>query len=965
MRARPPLTAVLAALAAIVSLACHQAAPPAAPEPAPPPLAGPAAHFDWFRYEGRDPVYAALPRSDATFYNPILPGFYPDPSITRAGDDYYLVTSSFSYFPGVPIFHSRDLVNWRQIGHVLDRPSQLRATGPISRGVFAPTITYHDGTFYMITTIVDGGGNIVVTASDPAGPWSDPVVLGFDGIDPSLFFDDDGRAWILNNGPPEGTPLYEGHRALWIQEFDAKTLKMTGPRTLIVNGGVDLSKQPIWIEGPHIFRKDGTYYLIAAEGGTAENHSEVVFRGRSVLGPWEPYRGNPILTQRHLSSGRPYPVTSTGHADFVETSSGEWWAVFLGARPYREDHYNTGRETFLLPVTWRDGWPHILQGEAVVPYALKRPSLKASPVHGAMPTGNFVQRDDFGVDRLPHHWMFLRTPSETWYDLAAKPGWLTLRARTARLGRIEQPSYVARRQQHAYATASTALQFDAKCDGDRAGIAVVQGDQHYYLLTTGIHRGERVVRLEKSGGAARRGETDLVASLPLNAAAGATVYLKVDANGATYDFSYATEPDRWRPVVQGADGTWLSTKTAGGFVGTTLGPYAHTEAGCTASAEGWVGTWATSPQLTEPANLPPAPGLSNNTLRQVVRVSVGGTRLRAKFSNEFGISPVSLEAVRLAPSTGGSAIDSAAARTLTFGGSGSVTIEPGQTVWSDPFAFALRALSDVAITIRFGATSPAVTGHPGSRTTSYIQPGDAVAAAALPKAVTTDHWYIINALDVAGGDSLAAVVTLGNSITDGRGSGTNRQNRWPDELSRRLRADPRTAHVAVLNHGIGGNCVLRACLGPSAMVRFERDVLEQSGVKWLIVLEGINDIGGARGDSAAAAVTRNLIAAYRQMIERAHARGIKVYGATLLPFGTSFYDSPEREAARAAVNRWIRTSGEFDAVIDLEAALRDPANPTRLRPEADTGDHLHPNETGHRLMAEAIDLALFARAAGR
>ena len=529
--------------------------------------------FDWFAYEGDDPVYHTTAARSSEYLNPILEGFYPDPSITRVGDDFYLVNSSFAYFPGIPIWHSRDLVHWKQLGYVLDRESQLELdTLEISQGVFAPTIRYHAGTFYVINTLVGGGGNLLVTASDAAGPWSDPVWLPeVDGIDPSLFFDDDGRAYVVNNGPPIGTPLYEGHRAIWIQEYDVARRAMTGPRTMIVNGGVDLAAKPIWIEGPHLFRVNGKYILICAEGGTGEQHSEVVFRSDSVRGPYVPYAGNPILTQRQLDPARADPITSTGHADMVQLANGDWWAVFLGTRPYEGGFYNTGRETFLMPVRWVDGWPVITSGSEAVPYEEPRPRLPVDGTPMAPTSGNFSERDDFDSTRLAPRWNVIRTPRTSWYDLTSTPGWLTIQARSASLEDREQPSFIGRRQQHAWASASTAMLYVPAAPGDEAGIAAFQNEEHYLALTVTLKHGVPVLRLEEHSGDGTRE----LASTPVRVSTAAPLYLKIRARGARYDFLYAYRPGEWIPLRADVDGRVLSTRVAGGFVGTYFGMYAY------------------------------------------------------------------------------------------------------------------------------------------------------------------------------------------------------------------------------------------------------------------------------------------------------------------------------------------------------------------------------------------------------
>jgi xylan 1,4-beta-xylosidase len=529
--------------------------------------------FDWFEYTGRD-TWFEQPAGPDSVRNPILAGFHPDPSIVRVDDVYYLVTSTFAWYPGVPIFRSTDLVNWTQIGHVLDRPSLLPLAGlGVSRGVFAPTIRHHEGLFYMITTLVDAGGNFYVTASDPAGPWSEPVWLPeIDGIDPSLFFDDDGRVFVVNNGPPEYEPLYEGHRALWIQELDLSASKLIGARQVIVDGGVDLSTRPIWIEGPHLFKLDGWYYLIAAEGGTELYHSQVVFRSRHPFGPYEPGPANPILTQRTLDPGRPFPVIATGHADFVQTPRGDWWAVFLGCRPYEGIFYNTGRETFLHPVTWTEDWPMILDPSRPVPTSLPVPDLPAGEVSPTPHTGNFTWRDEFDTPEVALVWNSLRGPSDTWVDLETRPGTLTLTASREDLTGTSTPAFLARRQQHASFSAATSLHLPQGRHLS-AGIAAFQNERHHFYLGVRRNGDEWSIFVEQAAG----GDPAVIAERVLRTGDSDRVELRIEADGRPYTFSYRVNPGNWVMLAEDIDGSILSTETAKGFVGTYLGLHARIE----------------------------------------------------------------------------------------------------------------------------------------------------------------------------------------------------------------------------------------------------------------------------------------------------------------------------------------------------------------------------------------------------
>ncbi len=501
-----------------------------------------------------------------TFCNPILPGCYPDPSICRVGDDYYLVTSTFEYFPGLPIFHSRDLIHWHQIGHVLDRPSQLPLEGiRSSAGLYAPTIRYARGVFYVVNTLVDGkikSGNFIVTASNPAGPWSEPVWLeSAPGIDPSLFFDEDGRVWYTGTRFAEAGH-YQGHTEVWLQELDLRTMRLIGEPRVLWDGAV---KGAVWAEASHIYKIQGTYYLFAAEGGTAHHHAVSVARSQVVTGPYEGNRANPILTHRHL--GLDYPIVGTGHADLVDTPSGDWWMVLLAMRPYDGYFYNLGRETFLVPLRWEDGWPVVSPSTGRVEFTYPAPGL---PDH---PWSELPPRDDFDAPALGLQWNFLRTPQEQFWSLRERPGYLRLRLRPERLSEQTNPSFIGRRQQNIHFSAQAALEFIPKTNQEYAGLAFIQSNEYHFCLVV-TRKTEHVILLIKRA----HGREETLAEQPVSAG---RLYLKVEAHGQTYNFYVADEPAReprnigdWRPVAENVDGRILSTPVAGGFLGAFIGMYA-------------------------------------------------------------------------------------------------------------------------------------------------------------------------------------------------------------------------------------------------------------------------------------------------------------------------------------------------------------------------------------------------------
>lgn len=523
-------------------------------------------------YQGND---KQPPLQAGNYRNPIVPGFYPDPSIVRAGDDFYLVNSTFGYFPGLPVHHSRDLVNWTQIGNAIDRLGQINyGKDELTRGLFAASISHNDGRFYIVNTcFYCDGGNFLIHADNPAGPWSDAIWLDVRGIDPSLFFDADGRTWVVHNDVPDGALRYDGHRAIWLQQIELATGKAIGARRLLVDGGADPASKPEHIEGPHIFKHDGWYYLTAAEGGTGEQHAQMIWRSRAIAGPYQPGPGNPVLTQRDLDPARPQPVTSAGHAQFVQLADDSWWTVFLATRPYRGNQYNLGRETFLLPVQWHDGWPQVLPRGAAVPLQLPRPSLPAATA-GLTDSAAFSWTERFAAATLPPQWLTLHPPQSAWFSTGSEG--LHLQPGATALGTLEsggQAHYLAHRLQHHSATLELQLDASTVANDELAGLALLQNERYHYVLGVQTRDGKRRIALHL-----RAGNDDPATGRELATAALGTdaksVGLRLVVDGPKAHAWFAPRPGQWQRIGGDLNASLISTETAGGFIGNTFGAYA-------------------------------------------------------------------------------------------------------------------------------------------------------------------------------------------------------------------------------------------------------------------------------------------------------------------------------------------------------------------------------------------------------
>lgn len=501
------------------------------------------------------------------YNNPILPGFYPDPSICRVNDDFYLVNSSFEYFPGVPIFKSKDLVNWKQIGNVLDRPSQLSLDSVkygIS-GIFAPSIRFHNGTYYMTTTMIGSkdsvrSGNFICTAKSPEGPWSDPFYLDeAPGIDPCLFFDENGKSYFIgtrfaNNDEQK----YWKHSIIWMKELDVVNMRLLGEEKVILAQGGALHHARN-AEGPRLFKRNGFYYLIVAEGGTGHEHAVTVFRAKNIEGPYETNPRNPILTNRHLEMN--YPIQNIGHADLVETQNGDWWMVVLGIRPYRNGTTNLARETFLVPMAWEDNWPVGAPSSGHV--CMQHPAPK-------LPEYKFPSlpfEDHFNSIRLEPYWNFIRTPSQKTYSLTERKGFLRLYLKPQTLSQELSPSFIGRRQQHKDFISDVFMEYISSKEGEESGLVVFQSPQcHYRLVKRGLSENASLALVKTDNGI----ETD-VSVVKFDEK---RIGLRVIAIKQQYSFYYSLNGNEWHSIGSAQDGKILTSNYCGGYTGSYIGMYA-------------------------------------------------------------------------------------------------------------------------------------------------------------------------------------------------------------------------------------------------------------------------------------------------------------------------------------------------------------------------------------------------------
>ncbi|MFC2111688.1 glycoside hydrolase family 43 protein [Bacteroidota bacterium] len=497
------------------------------------------------------------------FTNPVLPGFYPDPSICSVGDTYYMVNSSFEWYPGLPIHRSKDLVNWEKIGHGLHRTDQIVYKDGLdnSNGIFAPSIRYYEGVFYIITTMVGQEGNFIISAKDPAGPWSDPVwIKNAPGIDPSLFWNDDGRCYYTGAGVIDGTRgEWPGKGGIWMQEIDPEKGVLLGEKKQLTYGHASNAR---WAEGPHLYKIDDEYLLLIGEGGTGEYHAVTVFNSKSLWGPYIPNHANPVMTHRHL--GKTHPIGQTGHADLVQTQNGEWWIVMLAKRQVG-GYVTLARETFLaeVEITEQENGvtPIINPGIGLLQFEQERPDLPWTPVP------EIKVRDDFDGDVLGLEWNFLRTPRYDWY--AQKEGRLEIQLRPEMVTELVNPSFIAQRTRHFGYSASTELEFKTRKENEKVGMVVYRRHGNNYQLLKG--KDEIVLLKTFQEGNAGEFEPKVIASVPYK---NENVVLSIKVEGLKVQFSFGESEASLKPIGGPQDYTILADEVAEKFNGVYVGIYA-------------------------------------------------------------------------------------------------------------------------------------------------------------------------------------------------------------------------------------------------------------------------------------------------------------------------------------------------------------------------------------------------------
>lgn len=522
--------------------------------------------------------------NDRLIQNPILPGFNPDPSICRVDDDFYLVTSTFSYYPGIPVYHSRDLCNWEQLGYAFHRPDQLKLNPDgISGGLFAPTIRYHNGIFYVIVVNMSTMETLIVTTKDPSGDWSNAHVIPGIFFDPSLFWDEDGKSYLIYNVMGFGK---ENDYNIAHREIDLNKMELIGEEIGLWTCALKGGSSP---EAAHMYKKEGWYYVMISEGGTEHYHAVTIARSKELNGPYVGYSGNPILTHRHLTNK--YPICNVGHGDLVELKDGTWYMVVLASRIYGGYHKNLGRETFIVPVIWEDGWPVAAPDTGKVEWTYPAPNLPECKYP------QIPQTDGFDSDKLGLQWNFLGTPINDVYRIADSKLYLKTISEPIHplefksMGRLfgrdrasfvsSALSFVSRRQQHMSFDASCNLHFDRLNANETAGICVMQNNYNQLRIELASQDGEKVVRVAKHSTITHEGESrfdrrvegkeEILAVVPFDSS---DACLAIHADGQNFSFYVGSGESDMKAVYDNLNGGFLGSETAGGFVGAYIGMFA-------------------------------------------------------------------------------------------------------------------------------------------------------------------------------------------------------------------------------------------------------------------------------------------------------------------------------------------------------------------------------------------------------